>query len=118
MGVGENAERSTGQEYARRNWQEQSFRDLKSGGWKWGQSCVCLPQHTANLPPILTFAYAWCSLSVVRAWRRAALNRSSGDPTVRAGWSLFREGLHYFVEALQRHTICLGLVFIPDRRFT
>ncbi|MCP4206693.1 MAG: transposase, partial [Shimia sp.] len=29
-----NDDRLTGHEYARRNWQEQSFRDLKSGGWR------------------------------------------------------------------------------------
>ena len=31
-------------EYAMRNWQEQSFRDLKSGGWNWAQSYMRCPQ--------------------------------------------------------------------------
>jgi len=115
-----NAERLTGHEYARRNWQEQSFRDLKSGGWKWGQSRVRLPQHTANLLLILTFAYAWVlalgSQGVAAGCAQPLVRRPNGS--CRRLWSLFREGLRYFVEVLQRHTICLGLVFIPDRRFT
>src|SRR5262249_17986006 len=41
-----NDARLTGHEYARRNWQEQSFRDLKSGGWHWGESRVREANHT------------------------------------------------------------------------
>ena len=57
MGVVTNDERLTGYEYARRNWQEQSFRDLKSGGWHWGDSRVRSPQHVANLLVLLALAY-------------------------------------------------------------
>src|SRR5215217_1575240 len=32
-----------GRAYAQRNWQEQSFRDLKSGGWHWNNSQVWQP---------------------------------------------------------------------------
>lgn len=51
-----NDERLTGHEYARRNWQEQSFRDLKSGGWHWHESLVRLPNHVARLLVILVVA--------------------------------------------------------------
>ncbi|MBK9748377.1 MAG: transposase [Chloroflexi bacterium] len=54
-----NDERLTGYEYARRNWQEQSFRDLKSGGWHWGDSRLRSPHHVANLLILLAIAYTW-----------------------------------------------------------
>ena len=49
----------TGYEYARRNWQEQSFRDLKSSGWQWGASRIRHPEHMQNLMILLVLAYAW-----------------------------------------------------------
>lgn len=110
----------TGHEYARRNWQEQSFRDLKSGGWKWGESRIRSPQHVANLLILLALAYTWVvalgSQAVAAGCAQPLVRRANGS--FRRLWSLFKEGLRYFVEVVQRHTICLGLVFIPDRRFT
>lgn len=115
-----NDERLTGHEYARRNWQEQSFRDLKSGGWHWGQSQIRHPDHVARLLVILALAYTW-----VVALGSQAVARGSAHPPVRRAnntcprlYSLFKEGQNFFVEFVQRHTVCLGLVFIPDRRFT
>jgi len=52
-------ERLSGHEYARRNWHEQSFRDLKSGGWQWGESRLRLPAHVERLLVVLVIAYAW-----------------------------------------------------------
>lgn len=113
-----NEVRLTGHEYARRNWQEQSFRDLKSGGWKWGESRIRLPQHVANLLILLTLAYTWMvalgSQAVAQGCAQPLVRRSNG--TFRRLWSLFREGLRYFVQRVQRHTVCLGLRFIPDTR--
>ena len=40
------------------------------------------------------------------------------DGTLRRMWGLFKEGLRYFVQVVQRQTLCLDLVFIPDRRFS
>ncbi len=115
-----NDERLTGHEYARRNWQEQSFRDLKSGGWHWGDSRLRLPHHVANLLILLVLAYTWTvalgSQAVAAGCAQPLVRRTNG--TLRRLWSLFREGLRYFVQVVQRHTVCLGLVFIPDRRFT
>lgn len=115
-----NDERLTGHEYARRNWQEQSLRDLKSGGWRWGASRIRHPDHAARLLVLLTLAYTWIvalgsqAVAAGRAWPRV---RRANNSCPRL-WSLFKEGLNYFVEFVQRHTVCLGLVFIPDSRFT
>jgi len=115
-----NDPRLSGHAYARRNWQEQSFRDLKSGGWKWGDSRIRLPQHAANLLVVLSVAYAWVlalgSQAVAAGCAQPLVRRPDG--TRRRLWSLFKEGLRYFAQVVQRHTVCLGLLFIPDRRFT
>lgn len=115
-----NDEHLIGHEYARRNWQEQSFRDLKSGGWHWGESRLRHPDHVARLLVLLALAYTW----IVALGSQAAA-KGCARPRVRRAnnlcprlWSLFKEGLNYFVEFVQRHTVCLGLIFIPDRRFT
>lgn len=113
-----NDERLTGHEYARRNWQEQSFRDLKSGGWHWGESRLRTPLHVANLLVLLVIAYTWMlalGSQAVAAGRAHALVRCP-DGTHRRLWSLFREGLNYFVEVIQRRTVCLEFVFLPDTR--
>jgi hypothetical protein len=110
----------TGHEYARRNWQEQSFRDLKSGGWHWGESRIRSPHHVANLLVILAIAYTWMialgSQAVAAGLSQPLVRRPDG--TFRRLWSLFREGLRYFVQVVQRQTRCLGFTFIPDSRFT
>jgi len=110
----------TGYEYARRNWQEQSFRDLKSGGWHWGESRVRHPAHMARLLVLLVLAYAWVlalgSQAVASGRAQPLVKRADG--TRRRLWSLFKEGLRFFAEYVQRYTVCLGLSFLPDRRFT
>lgn len=110
----------TGYEYARRNWQEQSFRDLKSGGWHWGSSRIRLPQHVANLLIVLVLAYAWVvalgSHAVAVGCAQPLVRRPDG--ALRRFWSLFKEGLRYFAQVVQRHTLCRGLVFIPDHRLS
>ncbi len=115
-----NDPRLTGHEYARRNWQEQSFRDLKSGGWHWGASRLRRPEHVARLLVLLVFAYVWMvalgSQAVAEGRAQPLIRVPQGEP--RRAWSLFREGLRYFIEVVQRHAICRGLVFIPDKRFT
>jgi hypothetical protein len=115
-----NDDRLTGHEYARRNWQEQSFRDLKSGGWHWGESRVRHPDHVARLLVLLVLAYTWVvalGSQAVAAGRAQPLVRRA-DGSFRRLWSLFKEGLSFFVDVVQRHAICQGLVFIPDKRFT
>lgn len=110
----------TGQEYAQRNWEEQSFRDLKSGGWHWGESRIRLPDHMARLLVLLVVAYVWMialgSQAVAADTAQLPVRRPDGSK--RRLWSLFKEGLRFFVEFVQRYSRCLALVFIPDKRFT
>ncbi len=114
-----NDARLTGHEYARRNWQEQSFRDLKSGGWHWGGSRLRSPHHLTNRLVILATAYTWVvalgSQPVAAGCAQPLVRRPNG--AFRRLWSLFREGLRYFVQVVQRQTRCRGLTFIPDTRF-
>ncbi|GEM_PF-1456706 len=85
----------TGHEYARRNWQEQRFRDLKSGGWHWGDSRIYSPRHAANLLVLLAIAYtrtvALGSQAVAAGCAQPLVRRPDG--TFRRLWSLFKQGL-------------------------
>jgi hypothetical protein len=115
-----NCEALTGHEYAQRNWQEQSFRDLKSGGWQWGASRIRHPDHMERLLVVLVVAYAWILAlggRAVQAGRAHSLQRHP-DGQVRRHWSLFKEGLQFFVEVVQRGGVCQELIFAPDTRFT
>jgi hypothetical protein len=107
-----------GAEYGRRNWQEQSFRDLKSGGWQWGSSRIRHPDHMLRLLILLVLAYAWMLVlggHAVAQGLAQPLQRHH-DGHIRRHWSLFKEGLTFFVEHVQRHTLCLKFCFLPDRR--
>lgn len=108
----------TGREYARRNWQEQSFRDLKSGGWNWSNSYVRCPQRMTRLIAILVVAYAW-TLSmgchaVEKGLARSLTRNQNRQP--RRQWSLFKEGLMYFVERVAPKYYCPAMRFITDKR--
>jgi hypothetical protein len=110
----------TGHEYAQRNWQEQSFRDFKSGGWHWGDSRIRLADHMERLLVVLVLAYGWVvalgSQAIADDHAQPLLRQADG--TLRRQWSVFKEGLRYFYEVVQRHTVCLKLWFVPDKRFT
>lgn len=108
-----NAPDLAGVEYACRNWQEQSFRDLKSAGWQWATSHVRQPAHMERLLLLLVLAYGWMLAlgSYATHWRRVhPVQRHANGP--RRYWSLFKEGQRLFVEYVQRKTICLTLCFI------
>lgn len=109
----------TGWEYAVRNWQEQSFRDLKSGGWQWHRSRIRRPDHMARLLILLVLAYAWClalgSVAVRQGRARQLVQQLTGPP--RRHWSLFKEGLAFFFAYVQRHGLFVRLHFWPDLRF-
>ncbi|MBK9749105.1 MAG: transposase [Chloroflexi bacterium] len=114
-----NDERLTGYEYARRNWQEQSFRDLKSGGWHWGDSRLRSPHHVANLLILLAIAYTWMVASAVKRSRQVAPNPWSVAPTVLSGACGVSFGKDCVTaQVVHRHTVCLGFTFIPDTRLT
>jgi hypothetical protein len=114
-----NDARLTGHEYARRNWQEQSFRDLKSGGWHWHESRVRLPDHAARLLILLVLAYVWAvalgSHAVAQRRARPLIRRAAALP--RRTLSLFREGLDFLVEVIEDRSLFCGLLFFPDFRF-
>lgn len=102
--------------YALRNWQEQSFRDLKSGGFHWQRSQVFEPRHAERLLLVLTLAYARLlafgssftpdlSEVYVRVSRRT-----------RPARSLFSAGLRYWWDCLVNHIPAFpGLFFAPDK---
>lgn len=108
----------TGYEYAQRNWQEQSFRDLKSGGWHWADSAVRCPARMTRLLMLLVVAYAWVlglgSYAIHWKRARALTRRSSGQ--LRRQWSLFKEGLQLFTDYVIRNNVCLKLCFVSDKR--
>lgn len=110
----------TGPEYAHRNWQEQSFRDLKSGGWHWHESRVRKPDHAARLLVTLVIGYVWTvalGSQAVAAQCAHPLIRRAGRPPQRL-YSLFREGLDFLAECVEDFSRFFGLVFIPDFRFS
>lgn len=87
----------TGREYAMRNWQEQGFRDLKSGGW---QLEMCRLRSTEKLARFLAIlvlaqgmALALGSLSVITGKARRLIRTQDG--TLRRPLSLFKEGIVY-----------------------
>lgn len=106
--------RGTG--YAIRVWQEESFRDLKSGGWQWQCTYVTTPDHAARLILVLALAYAW-----MLTQGTFVLN---GDPALQreicAGkhnkYSVFRSGLRFFKRMMHNHIekIYVGLFFLPQ----
>ncbi len=106
-----------GEWYAVRVWQEEGFRDLKSGGWHWQRSRVWQPAHADRLILVLALAYAWTltlgTLVVHNPdWRR----RITRGTTRR--FSLFRCGLRFFSLALVRYEpVWVGLFFAPPKRF-
>lgn len=115
-----NDARLSGFEYASRNWQEQSFRDLKSYGWQWESSKVRNPQKMERLCILLVIAYAWVlalGCHAVQCGYVRRVVRHKGQP-IRRLWSLFKEGLTFFYEYVLRLRRCLTLLFAPDDRFT
>lgn len=114
-----NNEQLTGYEYAQRNWQEQSFRDLKSCGWQWDESHIRLPEHMQHMMLLLVVAYAWVLALGTYAieYGFAQPLQTHKDGSIRRHWSLFKEGLQFFTDWVLKKHVCLKLLFIPDRRF-
>lgn len=110
-----NGKQVKGAVYALRMWQEESFRDLKSGGWQWHCTYVTSPDHAQHLLLVLALAYAW-----MLTQGTLVLN---GDATMQAEvydgkhnkYSIFRSGLRWFRRMALDHMekIYVGLCFIP-----
>lgn len=90
----------TGHEYGCRNWQEQSFRDLKGGGWQWNHSHVWQPAHADRLLLVLWLAYALTLSFGWLAYRDPVL-RTQATRGTQIRFSLFRLGLRVWA-ALRR----------------
>lgn len=103
------------QAYAIRNWQEQGFRDLKSGGFNWQRSQVRLPDHAQRLLLVLALAYA-------RVVSLAALDLPDSPAEylrvsrrTRPQYSIFSLGLRLAWDSLVRHCIPYrGLSLLPN----
>ena len=78
--------------YARRYWQEASFRDLKSDGWQWQTSRIYTPAHANRLLLVLALAYAYVLTLGSLAFDDPALRRLITKGT-RPAFSIFRLGL-------------------------
>jgi len=101
--------------YAVRMWQEESFRDLKSGGWQWQRSQLSSPRRAERLILALALAYAWMlTLGTFVAHADPALQREVCADGLNK-YSLFRTGLRFFkrFSFLQSAKLYVGLFFAP-----
>lgn len=87
--------------YGQRNWQEQGFRDLKSGGWRWNASQVWRPDHAERLLLALVLAYALILSLGLRTVSDPHLKRNVSRGK-RQRWSLFRLGLRVLADLRRR----------------
>ena len=107
----------TGREYAMRNWQEQGFRDLKSGGWNLEMSRLRCHHHMERFLAILVLAQGWL-LAIGRqaeAAKRTRPYRRLPNGDLRRQWSLFKEGLNCFHEDVLRYGRFQTLNFVIDK---
>jgi hypothetical protein len=105
-----------GQGYSLRVWQEEGFRDLKSGGWQWQRSQVWQPAHAERLLLILSLAYAWVLTQGTLLLSAEATLRHQLTHGKQRRYSLFREGLRFIRQFLHRpYHIYPGLFFAPDK---
>jgi len=109
----EKALRATG--YAVRMWQEEAFRDLKSGGWQWQVSHIRQPQRAERLILVLALAYAWCLTQGIVARSSEPTLRQQVITGVQSGFSLFRDGLRFIKRMLYFNPsrIYAGLFLVP-----
>lgn len=113
LATNERALRASG--YAIRMWQEESFRDLKSGGWQWQASHIHDPQRAERLILVLALAYAWClTLGVLARSSEPTLRRQIITGT-QSGFSLFRDGLRFMKRMIYFNPsrIYTGLFLVP-----
>ena len=90
----------SGKVYARRFWQEEGFRDLKSGGWHWDACFVREPQHMQRLILVLAVAYAWMVTLGTLSFSLPASLRQQIVAADEAKFSVFRQGIRLFKRLL------------------
>jgi hypothetical protein len=101
--------------YALRMWQEESFRDLKSGGWQWQCSYVTSPEHAQRLLLVLAVAYAWMLTQGTLVLHGDAACQGEVYTGKHNKYSIFRSGLRFFrrMFATRWQKIYVGLFFAP-----
>jgi hypothetical protein len=100
-------------DYAIRAWHEQSFRDLKSFGFKWNTSHVWHPAHAHRLLFVLALAYTWVLSQAALFTPDERLSPSRTAPRQ----SLFRRGLRWLRQHLHltdAHPVYPDFYFRPD----
>lgn len=105
-----------GHRYAIRWWQEESFKDLKSGGWQWQTSHIRCPFRMERLLLVMAISYAWMlSLGVLLGEAPPAEQRQVSTRDGLLSTSLFRLGLRWFKRLLHctPHVLQVTLYFAP-----
>lgn len=110
-----NDARIRGAAYALRMWQEESFRDLKSGGWQWQCTYITSPDHAHRLVLVLALAYAWMLTQGTLVLHGDSVIQREVFDGRHNKYSLFRSGLRYFRRMVAAHPtrILFGLLFVP-----
>jgi hypothetical protein len=106
----------TGQRYALRWWQEESFKDLKSGGWQWQTTHIRCPIRMERLLLVMSISYAWMlSLGVLLGEAPSAIQRQVATRDGLLSASLFRLGLRWFKRLLRctPYALQVTLCFAP-----
>lgn len=107
--------------YALRMWQEESFRDLKSGGWNWQASLIADPRRAERLVLVLAIAYAWMlTLGTFILHADEAIQHRVFDGKHNK-YSLFRSGLRFFKSTVwyDLRQLFVGLFFAtPFKRLS
>ena len=104
-----------GEEYAFRVWEEESFRDFKSGGWQWQKSLMRKPESMERLFLAMTLAYAWCISLGLRftSMKDKASQKVVGFSRERQKYGIFRIGLRFFKRYLYLRPVHLPLQIGP-----
>ena len=107
----------TAADYAMRVWEEEGFRDLKSGGWQWQRSHLWKPDHAERLMLAMSVAYAFTlslGTAAIRGGKQTMRQITRGH---RHQFSVFRLGLRYLSHLLSaRHVrpLPLRLFLVPQ----
>jgi len=102
--------------YALRAWQEQAFRDLKSGGFQWQRSQVWTPAHADRLLLVLAIAYAWLLSLATLAPVPPGLAYARASRRSRPPRSLLRYALRFWRQLAATSTLFTQLFFAFDPR--
>lgn len=100
--------------YAKRMWQELSFKDFKSAGWQWQGSLLEHPERVSRLILAMSLAYAWMLTQGTFVLHSQDLIREICDADAHK-YSAFRAGLRFLKQRLdQLENIFVGLFLVPS----